>query len=411
LLFSLPRAIFSERFTDEAIEIPGALPALKNFPYRTLFFCIFLPPVFYILTLNGLEKYLQRKETAQIGAILIRNHDALYQGRHTVKDEVTRNIVDYLSDDLKYRLGVRTNILVRTRDDRILFPSQSPAQPGESLDFTGQEIDSLRYVEVASENFRTLSGGLALSVAVQVPHNTWLSNAILVLYLFIALFLIQRVVWKGVRESEREEAAQKQAIRRLTDQLGRAESRLAGAEAKEAEYQARIDALKEDRSELARDIDGLLEEIEKQEAGLGEQTRLKEEMAQEVLQLRTELEKLELKPKKKKKTVQSTAKRFNVLYKNLAFTERALEGFLDLTEEFQLKAEEVIHKLNADESAVPVKRKVFGKSGKMNVLEVAFSYSGRIYFQKDSGAKRTIVAVGTKNTQEKDLAYLESVAS
>jgi hypothetical protein len=47
----------------------------------------------------------------------------------------------------------------------------------------------------------------------------------------------------------------------------------------------------------------------------------------------------------------------------------------------------------------------------MNVLEVAFSYSGRIYYQKDSQAKKTIVAVGTKNTQERDLAYLESIAS
>jgi len=42
---------------------------------------------------------------------------------------------------------------------------------------------------------------------------------------------------------------------------------------------------------------------------------------------------------------------------------------------------------------------------------VAFFYSGRIYYQKDSQAKKTIVAVGTKNTQERDLAYLESIAS
>jgi chromosome segregation ATPase len=197
----------------------------------------------------------------------------------------------------------------------------------------------------------------------------------------------------------------------LTARLRDAESRLTGAETKEAEYLERITALKRDRSDLARDIDGLLEEIEKQEAGLGEQTRLKEEMAEQVLELRAEMERLALKPKKKKKKVDSAAKRFTVLYKNLAFTERALEGFLDLTEDFQLKAEEVIHKLNQDESAVSVKRKVFGKGGKMNVLEVAFSYSGRIYYQKDSGNKKAIVAIGTKNTQEKDLAYLESIAS
>jgi hypothetical protein len=134
-------------------------------------------------------------------------------------------------------------------------------------------------------------------------------------------------------------------------------------------------------------------------------------MAAQVLHMREELDKVVTKPKKMKKTLEAAAKRFTVLYKNLGFTERAVEGFLGLTGEFQLKAEEVIHKLNDDETAVPVKRKVFGKGGKMNVLEVVFSYSGRIYYQKDSHAKKVIVAVGSKNTQEKDLAYLESISS
>jgi hypothetical protein len=89
------------------------------------------------------------------------------------------------------------------------------------------------------------------------------------------------------------------------------------------------------------------------------------------------------------------------------FTERAVEGFNSLTDEFQLKAEELIHRINEDDSTVSVKRKVFGKGGKMNVLEVDFSYSGRIYYQKDSQAKTRILAIGTKTTQDQDLAYLE----
>ena len=384
---------------------------MKTFPYKTLFLCVFLPPTLYILTLNGLEQYLQKTETAQIRELMIQDLDALYQGRYTVKEEVVRNVVDYLSRDWKYRLGVRINILVKTRDDRILFPSESAAQPGEAFDFTSREMDSLRYMEVASENYRILSEGLALSVAVQIRHNTWLSNAVLVFYVFLALLLIQRVVRRGLKESEQEEAEQKQAIERLTERLEGAESKLAVVRNKEAEYLERIHALNKDKSDLAGDIDELLEEIEKQESGLSDQARLKEEMAEQVLQLRSELDRLSLKGKKKKKTVDWAAKRFAVLYKNLAFTERSVEGFLDLTDEFQLKAEEVIHKLNEDESAVSVKRKVFGKGGKMNVLEVAFAYSGRIYYQKDSQAKKTIVAVGTKNSQEKDLAYLESIAT
>ena len=54
-------------------------------------------------------------------------------------------------------------------------------------------------------------------------------------------------------------------------------------------------------------------------------------------------------------------------------------------------------------------RKVFGKGGKMDFLEITFAYSGRLYYQKDSQARKMIVAIGTKNTQEKDLAYLGSI--
>jgi hypothetical protein len=384
---------------------------MKNFPFKILFLCIFLPPILYILTLNGLEHYLQKRETAEIKQLLIQNLEALYEGRYTVKEEVNRNIGNYLRHDIKYRLGVRTSILVRTKDDRILFPSETAGQPQGEVDFSKSQTDSLRYFEVASENYKTLSEGLSISLAVQIQQNSWLANSILVFYVFLAVLVVQRFVRKGLKKSEREGEEQKRFIAELTVQVGEAESKLKDAEDKVAEYTDRINAFRKDKSDLARDVDGLLEEIEKQEAGLREQTRLKEEMANQVLHLREELDKVAMKAKKKRKTVDAAAKRFTVLYKNLAFTERAVEGFLDLTDEFQLKAEEVIHKLNEDESAVSVKRKVFGKGGKMNVLEVVFSYSGRIYYQKDSQPKKTIVAVGTKNTQEKDLAYLESIAS
>ena len=52
---------------------------------------------------------------------------------------------------------------------------------------------------------------------------------------------------------------------------------------------------------------------------------------------------------------------------------------------------------------------MFGKGGKMPILEGEFSYSGRIYFQKTSSDGTKVLAIGTKNSQEKDLKYLESV--
>jgi DNA repair exonuclease SbcCD ATPase subunit len=372
-----------------------------------------LPPVCYILTLNGLERYLGERETERVQDIMIRDQQALYEGRHTIKEEISRNIGRHLSDDFEHKIGIKTEILVKTKDDRILYPSQTKLDTGspdqEERGFAETGLESLRYTEVASENYRLLSEGLALDVNLQIGQNTWLANSILVLYIFISLAVLQAFIRRGIRESEKEEGEQKRLVQRLSEQLNLAEGKLKEAETRENEYVERIAALRKDRDELTRDVDGLLEELESQEAGLKEQKRVREEMAAQVGQLKEEMDRLAQQSRKVKKNVEALRKRFGVLYRSLSFTDRALEGFLALTDEFQLKAEETIHKLNEDESAVTVKRKVFGKGGKMDFLEVTFAYSGRLYYQKDSQARKTIVAIGNKNTQDKDLAYLEHI--
>jgi hypothetical protein len=386
---------------------------MKNFPFRILFLCIFLPPVLYILTLNGLERYLGQREAEKVQELMIQDQQALYEGRHTIKEEINRNIGRHLRDDFGHKIGIKTGILVKTRDDRILYPSQtkldttSPFQGEGGFAETG--LDSLRYTEVASENYRILTEGLVLDVSLQIGQNTWLSNSILIVYIFLSLVVLQAFVRRGVRRTEKEEGEQKRLVQGLSEQLNRAEMKLKEVETRENEYVGRIAALRKDKDELTRDVDGLLEELESQEAGLKEQKRVREEMAGQVAQLKEEMDRLAQQSRKIKKTADAARKRFGVLYRNVLFTDRALEGFLALTDEFQLKAEEMIYKLNQDESAVAVKRKVFGKGGKMDFLEVTFAYSGRLYYQKDSQARKMIVAIGTKNTQEKDLAYLESI--
>jgi hypothetical protein len=386
---------------------------MKSFPFKILFLCIFLPPVCYILTLSGLERYLGKQETERVQDLMIQGQQSLYDGRHTIKEEINRNIGRYLSDDFKHKIGIKTEILVKTRDDRILYPSQtkldttSPFQEERGFAETG--LESLRYTEVASENYRILNEGLVLDVNLQIGQNTWLANSILIVYIFFSLAFLQAFIRRGIRQTERKEGEQKRLIQNLSGQLNQAEEKLKEVETRESEYVERIAALRKDKDELARDVDELLEELEGQEAGLKEQKRIKEEMAGQVAQLKEEMDRLAQQSRKIKRTVDVTRKRFGVLYRNLLFTDRALEGFLALTDEFQLKAEETVHKLNDDESAITVKRKVFGKGGKMDFLEITFAYSGRLYYQKDSQARKMIVAIGTKNTQEKDLAYLGSI--
>jgi len=386
---------------------------MKNFPFRLLFVCMFLPPVCYILTIQVLEAYLEKVETSRLNHVLVSDVEALYAGTHTVREEVTRNVAAHLSRGLKYTLGVRTQVLVTTKDGRILYPSnliKDLKGSDKDTDLHDNSLSSLNYVEVAAENYRILNEGLVLSVSVQIKHNTWLANGILVVYIFLFICIFRKSIEKRIKETEHAEKERDELVRQLSEKLRQTESGLGAVKAKEAFYKEQIAAFREDKETLSKDIDGLLEEIEGLEAGLKDQRELKEDMELEALELREELDRLKgrlEKPKQKEKKLKAVSKRFKVLYKNLVFTDKAVEGFSALTEPFQMKAEEVIHQLNEDDSQVSVRRKVFGKGGKRDILEADFSYSGRIYFQKDPEGRTKILAIGTKNTQKKDLAFLE----
>jgi len=386
---------------------------MKRFPFGSLFLCIFLPPVCYILTIQALDAYLQKVETSRLNHVLVRDMDALYAGRHTIRDEIARNVSAHLSQGFKYALGVRTQILVATKEGRILYPaklSQDFKDADKTTDFYGDSFQSLNYVEVAAENYKILNEGLVLSVTVQVRHNTWLANIILIFYIFLFVYIFKRIIDKRIKETAQEEEEREALVQELSEQLRRTESGLEAVKTKEALYKAQIAESSKDKESLSKDIDALLEEIEGLEAGLKGQRELKEDMELEALELREELDRLKgklQKPKQRERKMKALSKRFKLLYKNLVFTDKAVEGFSALTEPFQMKAEEMIHQLNEDDSQVSVRRKVFCKGGKTDILEADFSYSGRIYFQRDSGKRTRIVAIGTKNTQKKDLAFLE----
>jgi len=65
--------------------------------------------------------------------------------------------------------------------------------------------------------------------------------------------------------------------------------------------------------------------------------------------------------------------------------------------------------LNEDPSLVTIKRKVFGKKGRQTVLEVVFGYKGRLYFRKKKDGKIDILIIGSKNSQPKDLEFLNTL--
>lgn len=400
--------------------------------FRVLFICIFFPPIMYIFSIQTLEEYLQNRRTKHLQNVVIQDYEALYDGRYSIKEEISTNIERYLGKDTLRSLGVITKILVSTKKGEILYPYYH--EDGD-IDFDKQfdsDIgESFNYIKIAEKNYQVLNGGLTLSVDVKLKHNTWLTNTILILYLFSSILVLYWYYKKRVKDWVVTRENEQKRLDSLSRELAENERSLEELSKKEKDHISKIQKLDSDKEELKSDImqlegeieiqkkksleiDEILEEMERLEEQASKGMTLKEEKEREITQLREEINRWKTiekqSAKKRKKDVQSVEKRFNVIYKNLVFHKKAIEGYLLLTQDLQLKAEEIIHRLNEDDSSVSIKRKLFTKKGKLNIFEVIFSYSGRLYFKKRDSKKMEIVAIGTKNTQEQDITFIENMS-
>jgi len=400
--------------------------------FRVLFICIFFPPIMYIFSIQTLEEYLQNRRTKHLQNVVIQDYEALYDGRYSIKEEISTNIERYLGKDTLRSLGVITKILVSTKKGEILYPYYH--EDGD-IDFDKQfdsDIgESFNYIKIAEKNYQVLNGGLTLSVDVKLKHNTWLTNTILILYLFSSILVLYWYYKKRVKDWVVTRENEQKRLDSLSRELAENERSLEELSKKEKDHISKIQKLDSDKEELKSDImqlegeieiqkkksleiDEILEEMERLEEQASKGMTLKEEKEREITQLREEINRWKTiekqSAKKRKKDVQSVEKRFNVIYKNLVFHKKAIEGHLLLTQDLQLKAEEIIHRLNEDDSLVSIKRKLFTKKGKLNIFEVIFSYSGRLYFKKRDSKKMEIVAIGTKNTQEQDITFIENMS-
>jgi len=401
--------------------------------FRALFLCIFLPPIMYIFSIQIFQEYAQNKRAQDFKKILIQDYEALYSGRHSIRDEINTNIGEYLKKDRLMALGVITRILVTTKDGEILFPSYyKKGQIDFNLhsQFDDYSNESINYVKIAESNFKILKKGLRVLVDTKVKHNTLFTNSILILYLSISTVILYWYYKKRVKEwlSKKENEEIRSDI--LSKKLSESEQSLQEISRKEKGYVERIQNLRKDKEELRSDIalledevklekkksldtNEILEEMERLEELANKNLTLKEEKEREIAELKEEISQSkkigEQGIKRRAKDVDSTKKRFSVIYKNLVFNKKAIEGFIALAQNFQIKAEEIIYSLNND-SFVNIKRKVFSKKGKLNAFEATFSYSGRIYFKKLDNKKIEIIAIGTKNTQEQDITFIESIS-
>jgi len=407
---------------------------MTYFSFRVLFICIFFPPVLYIFSVQGLEQYLQNKRTKQVQSIIIQDFEAVYSGRYSITEEISTNLERYAREDKLRSLGVITKIVVSTKNGKLLYPQYYEEKDiyfDKKTEFDTGSTELFNYIRIAQENFRILNEGLIVSVDVEVRHNNWLTNSILILYIFSSILILYGYYKKRAREWMVKTEHEQNRIEAISANLTESEKSLQELSQKEQDYVNKIQSLTTDREKLRSDItllmdevelqkkksleiDEILDEMERLEEQASKNIALREDKEREIIQLKEEIDQLEMTgkqgAKKRKKDMDSIKKRFSVIYKNLNFHDRAIEGYSLLPQDFQLKAEETVHRLNEDDSLVTVKRKVFSKKGKLNIFEAIFSYSGRIYFRKKDNNKMEIVAIGTKNTQEQDIAFMEGIA-
>lgn len=380
---------------------------MRFFSIRILCACILLPPLLYLITVAILERQVKERLTRQVEEVYMGEPQALLDGSIRLEDALEHNINRYLAESLLAQNGFTVRVSVVTRSGRFVYPA--PVEPAEAGNIDGQRV--------AVENFTLLSDGLVVNVEAQLVHNRLISNCILSIYVLAALMVLSLHYRSAGRKISREQDGWRREMSRLAAVEQSNTHLLSELQQQREKLMAELGDLKsvlqDERKRAERNEDDLITEIDSLEKRLAENLQLQEAKQAEIQALK---EKIALSEKEQRyeekgrqKASASLQKRFAALYKNIHVSERAVEGFVELNEEMRLKAEEVIHQLDAAPDLITVKRKVFGRKNRETVLEVVFAYRGRLYFRRGPGRRVDIVAIGTKNTQERELEFLASL--
>ncbi|SLM28654.1 conserved exported hypothetical protein [Desulfamplus magnetovallimortis] len=419
---------------------------MKYFPFKTVLFCIFIIPLLYTATLVGVEKGLSIFYQNKIEQVLLGNKNDkssdLTDSNQAVQEELKSNsLVDgdkpqgnvaedyvqaYPDVDL---LSFERILQVRLKSfiDHDWFLNQARLFPAIRIHRKDGSILYVCPLSGGTTNFSpdlkepdVISGifppDVTVEVIIPLRHNTLLSNIILLLYLMVSFLLFQFFYKRGIKRAERDENQRVGEIQKLKEDERQQNEQLEELKKQRAFLAEQLKEAKSDFQEESRKAsiaeEELFEEIARLEKKLDENRSNQAEKEQEIEELKDQLERLERRKTgtRKRKAIDVLEKRLTNLYKNVDMNKKALTGMMELTEDMQIKAEEVIHQLNDDPSGVTVKRKVFaGKKNKTASFEVLFAYNGRLYFRNVEGNRIEVLVIGTKNSQDKDMEFLHYI--
>ncbi|WP_054031598.1 hypothetical protein [Desulfatitalea tepidiphila] len=381
---------------------------MKHLSFKLLALCILLPPFLYAFSLSGLENLLQKRYLAQIQSVYTAGTSPSLMARRPLEEIIAANIDAYLEKVWLRRVGVVVQVTVRTGQG-------NPVYPAAYADHS-QEWRMPDPLALASTNYQLLSQGLQLDLSVIIPHNTLFANAILLLLTMAALLALWHFYRASAKTAQAEADRSNTEIQRLHGIKSEFERHLESLQQQRTELEGQLkqirDELQAEKSKADATENEMLEALTALEIQLLRKVDRQQELENEIDQLKGRLETLDNEEisnnRSKSKPAESAARRFGTLYKQLTLNERAVKGFLELPEDMKIKAEEMLQQLNYEPDKVLVKRKVFGKKNSATVLESLFAYKGRIYYRKTAN-KIEILAIGTKHTQTRDLAFLEKI--
>ncbi|MFW6011192.1 MAG: hypothetical protein ACOC8Q_01655 [Desulfosalsimonas sp.] len=361
-------------------------------------------------TISELERYFTERYMKAVNNVYLSDMNSILNGTVRLSDAINESISGYIKANQWINLGVKLDVTVATKKGTILYPPVF--QEDENLDL---QQDTM---ETARENFRMLEDGLNIELESGIEPISLLSGGILLFYILLfgsGLYGYYRIALYKTRREEMEKAEELQRLHELENEYAQRVDQLdTERRSLREEYTQLEKSLREQKREAESNEEDMFDEIEQLERKLSENLASQKRQQEEISRLKeeiSELEKLrENLDRQREKDAERLGKRFKTLYKNVDMYDKALHGIAELPEDMALKAEEVICQLNLDHSKVTIKRKVFHKKGKNTVFEVAFSYNGRLYFRKTPANYILVLAVGTKNTQGRDLAYLDRLA-
>jgi len=367
-----------------------------------------MPPILYIVTIHyGIQKlyienHLKNRYAAEIENSYMGDTRPLFDGSIRLKDEINKNINLYLQGKPLLRWGIKAKVTVITEEGTILYP-----------EVFEEKKDSLSSpMQVAENNYRIMKGDITVLVDLELEHNTLISNLILGFYILIFLLLLFYHYRGGNKRAMHKYQEKSMEIERLLEMEKVHNNVLKLIEQDKEKLSSELEKmkniLKNEKNKATKNEDELLQEIVILDEKIKQILSIKEEQKSEIEDLKEKIKRLEKVKQKDSRQADSVKKRFATLYKNISVNDRAVSGYLELEEDMRIKSEEVIHQLNDDSSLVTIKRKVFGKKNRETVLEVLFAYKGRLYFRKADN-RIEVLAIGTKNTQIKDLEFLDNL--